>query len=130
VGQTVGVNWTREDFIAALPQTPIAQRCRDALREGAQFRSPSTNALPASHFLSIYERRAQHLAKRGVSTLGVGDALAELRVQAAELRVAGVHTDQWNFVAFVDGKTAEVVTCFAVDASVANPEWDYSAWQS
>jgi hypothetical protein len=79
--------------------------------------------------MSIYERRAEHLANHSVPTLGVGEALAQLRGTGSDLKVAQVHTDQWNFVIFVASESSRVVTCLAVDASAANPDWDYSDWQ-
>lgn len=55
-------------------------------------------------------------------------ALKQLRAQNCDLRIASVHSDDFSFVIFLHPTEPTALACLAVDASAANPEWDYSAW--
>src|SRR5262249_7444194 len=101
--------------------------CKDALEQGAVFLPPGEPG-DTAHFIVIYERRARHVADRGIDAIGFDDAVNRLQAVGGSVRIGQVHTEQFNYAVFVDAADPIVVACLGVDASVANPDWDYSDW--
>ena len=50
-------------------------------------------------------------------------------VEDDHVRLGRVHSDEWNFILFVDRDELVVRSCLAVDAALANPNWDWSTLQ-
>ena len=74
-----------------------------------------------------YHRRAEHLKRRGIQQLGADEFTKALRgYPARELLLVEVHTTAWNFVVAMTADEAAVISSMAVDAAVAEPDWDYT----
>jgi hypothetical protein len=130
VGDTMAMEWNRDLLVAALvANAPAENACRDALRAGASFLRPGDRSVAVSSLVTIYERRARHLAEHGIRTIGFDEAVERFRDQDGAVKLAQVHSDDFNFVIFLDPVEPAAVACLAVDASAADPEWDYSTWK-
>ena len=124
------MEWDRDLLVAALvADTPAENACREALLAGASFLPPADRSVAVSGLVTIYARRARHLAERGIRTIGFDRAVERLRDQDGAVKLAQVHSDDFNFVIFLDPVEPAAVTCLAVDAAAADPEWDYSTWE-
>jgi hypothetical protein len=123
------VEWDRQKLIDAFESDETADlACRRALESGALFLPPSDAAVDTAHLVKIYSRRAEHLAERAIPTLGFEEAIARLARAGGSVRAGEVHTDEFNFVFWLQPVESVVVSCLGVAASAANPDWDYSNW--
>ena len=120
--------WDREALISALTADRSADvACKGALTLGAVFRPPG-EPIDTAPVITIYERRVRSLAEKGIRSIGLDDLVDRLRAAGSLVRAGQVHSAEFNYVMFFDATDPVVVACLGVDASVANPEWDYSDW--
>jgi hypothetical protein len=71
--------------------------CLSALAAGAVYREPPDDLVETANLVTIYDRRARHLADRGVATVGFERAVERLRLVGGSVRIGSVHTDDFNF---------------------------------
>lgn len=117
----------RESLLGAFTADEEADTaCRSALAAGAVYREPSDGVVESANLVTIYDRRARHLAKGGVATIGFERAVERLRLIGGPVRIGSAHADDFNYVFFVDATESVVVSCCGVAASAASPEWDWS----
>jgi hypothetical protein len=112
------VTWDRESLLGAFTADEEADTaCLSALAAGAVYREPPDDLVETANLVTIYDRRAQHLADRGVATVGFERAVERLRLVGGSVRIGSVHTDDFNFLFFVDATEPVVVACCGGAAS-------------
>ena len=121
------MTWDRESLLAAFTADEEADAaCLSALAAGAVYREPADRLVETADLVAIYDRRARHLAERGVATVGFERAVERLRLVGGSVRIGSAHADDFNFVFFVDATEPVVVSCCGVAASAASPERDWT----
>jgi hypothetical protein len=64
---------------------------------------------------------------KGIATVGADVLIDRLKsIDADEVRLGIVHTEDFNFTLFLDVDELQVLACVGVAASAANPDWDWS----
>jgi hypothetical protein len=120
----------RERLLSLLREEyPAEHACADALRDGSGMLAWQTEHLGSADVLAeIYTRRAKHLDSYGIREIGADD-FPRLILESGDERVAllSVHSPTWNFVVALTADRSAVLCATAVDAAVANPEWDWAA---
>jgi hypothetical protein len=117
------VYWNRESVIDALTSDePADAACRAALLSGAIF-AASDQPVDSAELLTIYSRRERHLRERSIATIGLDTAVDRLETHGGPVAVVDVHARDFNFVIWLDPVKPVVISCLAVSADAANPDW-------
>ncbi len=98
------------------PSGEAGQACREALSQGAGF-VIDADSLPASHYGTIYRRRAEHCARRDIRTVGFPEGLRRLADAGEQpVRLALVDSTQppYHFQVFMAPDLSTVVACVGV----------------
>ena len=118
------MTWDRQSLVEAfIAEDDADVVCRSALIAGAWYRAPTDHLLDAATLVAVYERRGRHLADGGTATIGFMRGVERLRALTGGVRAGGAHSDDFNFVFFLEPHEPVVVACMAVAASAANPDW-------
>ena len=118
------MTWDRQTLVDAfLAEEDADVACRSALIAGASYRAPSDDLIDAASLVGIYERRARHIEDRGIPTIGFMRGVERLRAVTDGVRAGSVHSDDFNFVFFLEPREPVVLACMAVAASAANADW-------
>ncbi|WP_139131925.1 hypothetical protein [Micromonospora chersina] len=109
---------TRDELLSALADdVPAHRACRQALLQGAEF-VVWDEGIPASHLESIYRRRERHIRRTGQRTIGLREAVEQLRERRPELVRLGkvtVKDPPWAYMLFLALDRPHVIGCTGVE---------------
>ncbi|WCN80909.1 hypothetical protein [Micromonospora sp. LH3U1] len=109
---------TRNELLDALvDDVPAHRACRQALLQGAEF-VVWDDGIPASRLEPIYRRRDRHAQRTGQRTIGLREAVEQLRECGNELVRLGKVTVQdppCAFILFLAFDRPHVIGCTGVE---------------